>query len=161
MYTLSPLPAAYKNKNPNFGFPPPSLSSAILPLNPKIWALAVRLSISHFMATSRDESNPYGALGAGGKFRKKPYRRPPSTPYDRPPTAIRNPTIVPGAVGNSWLRKLVDPARKLLATTAQRFYTSVFRKRLTQPSPSPSPPPQALGLSLGLYFLRYPSLWFL
>ncbi|PKI37061.1 hypothetical protein CRG98_042540 [Punica granatum] len=89
------------------------------------------------MATAREESNPYGGLGAGGKFRKKPFRRPQSTPYDRP--QIRNPTIVPGANGNGWLRKLMDPAHKLLASTAQRFYASLFRKRLTQAPPSPLP----------------------
>lgn len=110
--------------------------------DPKIWAFTV---LPLPMATV--------GLGAGGKFRKKPFRRPHSTPYDRPPTAIRIPTIVPGADGDSWLRKLMDPAQKLLATTARRFYNSVFRKRLTQPLPSPSPPSQPPGLFIvGLLF---------
>ncbi|KAK4756114.1 hypothetical protein SAY87_009871 [Trapa incisa] len=88
---------------------------------------------------SRDGSNPHGVSGAGGKFRSKPYRRPPTTPYDRPPAAIRNPSIVPGTVGHSWLRKLVDPAHKLLAATARGFFTSVLRKRLTHSPPTPQP----------------------
>ncbi|KAK4757985.1 hypothetical protein SAY87_019286 [Trapa incisa] len=85
-------------------------------------------------------------LGAGGKFRKKPFRRPQSTPYDRPPTASRAPTLVSSADGDGWLRKLMDPAQKILATTARRFYNSVFRKRLTQPPTSPPLPsyPQEL-----------------
>ncbi|KAK4759948.1 hypothetical protein SAY87_023079 [Trapa incisa] len=91
------------------------------------------------MATSREESDPHGVSGAVGKFRKKPYRRVPSTPYDRPPTAIRNPSIAPGDVSNSWLRKVVDPAHKLLAATARGFYTSVFRKHLTHSPPTPQP----------------------
>ncbi|KAK4769339.1 hypothetical protein SAY86_027489 [Trapa natans] len=77
-------------------------------------------------------------FGAGGKFRKKSFRRPQSTPYDRP-TAIRAPALVPSTDGDGWLRKLMDPAQKLLATTARRFYNSVFRKRLTQPPPSATP----------------------
>lgn len=50
----------------------------------------------------------------------------------------------------------MDPAHKLLAATAHRFYTSLFRKRLTQPPPPPPPPPQPPGLSLGLTFLGTP-----
>ncbi|KAJ8526333.1 hypothetical protein K7X08_028810 [Anisodus acutangulus] len=73
--------------------------------------------------------------GAGGKFRKRLLRRNQTTPYDRPPTALRNP---------SWLTKVVvDPASKLLAFGAQRFFSSIFRKRLPPPSTplSLSPPP--------------------
>ncbi|OMO52489.1 hypothetical protein COLO4_37176 [Corchorus olitorius] len=59
------------------------------------------------MATMRDVSNPYdGGLGAGGKFRKWPFRRTTqTTPYDRPPTALRNPS---GGAGFSTLKKIND-----------------------------------------------------
>lgn len=88
------------------------------------------------MATARDESNPYGGgLGAGGKFRKRPFRRTTqTTPYDRPPTALRNPSGT--GVRNGWLSKLVDPAQKLITSSAHWLFASVFRKRLP-------PPPQA------------------
>ncbi|OMP06634.1 hypothetical protein COLO4_08015 [Corchorus olitorius] len=87
------------------------------------------------MATMIDVSNPYdGGLGDGGKFRKWP-----STPYDRPPTAIRNPSG--GAGKNGWLSKLVDLAQRLITSSAHRLFASVFRKRLPAPPPHP---PQAL-----------------
>nr|XP_009757606.1 PREDICTED: mucin-19 isoform X1 [Nicotiana sylvestris] len=75
----------------------------------------------------------YEGGGAGGKFRKRPLRRNQNnTPYDRPPTALRN---------SSWLTKLVvDPASKLITSGAQRFFSSIFQKRLP-PSPTPLPPP--------------------
>ncbi|XP_075081679.1 nuclear pore complex protein NUP1-like [Nicotiana tabacum] len=74
--------------------------------------------------------------GAGGKFRKRPFLKKQTTPYDRPPTALRNP---------SWLTKLfVDPATKLITSGAQRFFSSLFRKRLLPaPTPLPLPPPEA------------------
>ncbi|XP_016437971.2 nuclear pore complex protein NUP1 isoform X1 [Nicotiana tabacum] len=74
--------------------------------------------------------------GAGGKFRKRPFLKNQTTPYDRPPTALRNP---------SWLTKLVvDPATKLITSGAQRFFSSLFRKRLLPPpTPLPLPPPEA------------------
>ncbi|CAN4114467.1 unnamed protein product [Withania somnifera] len=78
-----------------------------------------------------------GAGGSGGKFRKRPLRRNQTTPYDRPPTAVRNP---------SWLTKLVvDPASKLITSGAQRFFSSLFSKSLPPPpttTPSPPPPPR-------------------
>ncbi|KAF8395484.1 hypothetical protein HHK36_019430 [Tetracentron sinense] len=64
--------------------------------------------------------------GAGGKFRKRPFRRS-ATPYDRPPTALRNPSE-PGR--NGWLSKLVDPASRIITKSAQMFFPSVFRKNL-------------------------------
>ncbi|GMI84658.1 hypothetical protein like AT3G10650 [Hibiscus trionum] len=89
------------------------------------------------MAAAREESNPYdGGFGAGGKFRKRPFRR--TTPYDRPPTAIRNPSNT--GHRNGWLSKLVDPAQRLITSSAHRLFGSVFRKRLT---PSPLHPPKA------------------
>ncbi|XP_057980732.1 nuclear pore complex protein NUP1 isoform X2 [Malania oleifera] len=73
--------------------------------------------------------------GAGGKFRKRPSRRTHTTPYDRPPTALR-------PIGNgSWISKLVDPASKLITSGANRLFSSVFRKRLPAP-PLALPPAQ-------------------
>ncbi|XP_038990825.1 nuclear pore complex protein NUP1-like isoform X2 [Hibiscus syriacus] len=92
------------------------------------------------MATPREESNPYeGGFGAGGKFRKRPFRR--TTPYDRPPTAIRN----PGSSGdrNGWLSKLVDPAQRLITSSAHRLFASVFWKRLTLSPPHPPEAPES------------------
>ncbi|XP_009625598.2 nuclear pore complex protein NUP1 isoform X2 [Nicotiana tomentosiformis] len=88
------------------------------------------------MATAGDgtaTAAAYEGGGAGGKFRKRPLRRNQNnTPYDRPPTALRN---------SSWLTKLVvDPASKLITSGAQRFFSSIFQKRLP-PSPTPLPPP--------------------
>ncbi|KAK3407974.1 nuclear pore complex protein NUP1 isoform X2 [Eucalyptus grandis] len=105
------------------------------------------------MATSQSERSPYdapggggsGGGGAGGKFRKKPYRRHQATPYDRPPVAFRNAGAVPGVgggAGDGWLRRIVDPAQRLLAAGAHRLFASVFRKRLTQPPTPPPPRPQ-------------------
>ncbi|XP_059628520.1 nuclear pore complex protein NUP1-like [Cornus florida] len=79
------------------------------------------------MATTGD-----GRGGAGGKFGKRPLRRPQATPYDRPPTALRGHR-------NNWLSKLVDPASKLISASAHLFFSSVFRKRLLPPPPQPSP----------------------
>ncbi|XP_062091704.1 nuclear pore complex protein NUP1 isoform X2 [Humulus lupulus] len=95
------------------------------------------------MATAREEQQqPYegGGLGAGGKFRKKPFRKTThSTPYDRPPTVFRNPNN-----GGGWLSKLVDPAHRLISASAHRLFSSVFTKRLTQPQPQPQPPSSPL-----------------
>ncbi|MBA0665734.1 hypothetical protein Goklo_002216, partial [Gossypium klotzschianum] len=93
------------------------------------------------MATAREESNPYdGGLGAGGKFRKRPFRRTTkTTPYDRPPTSIRNPSGTGDR--NGWLSRLMDPARRLITSSAHRLFASVFTKRLPPPPPQT---PQAL-----------------
>ncbi|KAL0322101.1 UNVERIFIED_CONTAM: Nuclear pore complex protein [Sesamum calycinum] len=86
-------------------------------------------------ATGNTTSSSYGGGGAGGKFRKKPFRRQ-TTPYDRPPTALRGNNTT-----SSWLTKLVvDPASKLISYGAERFFASVFRKRL--PAPPPPQPPE-------------------
>ncbi|KAL9268375.1 Nuclear pore complex protein NUP1-like protein, partial [Drosera capensis] len=85
------------------------------------------------MSTAGDSTTtrqPHGA-GAGGKFRKKPFRRHQSTPYDRPPTAV--PRI---QQRNGWLARIVNPASKIIASGAHRLFASVFRKRLLPP-PSP------------------------
>ncbi|XP_021714723.1 nuclear pore complex protein NUP1-like isoform X1 [Chenopodium quinoa] len=84
------------------------------------------------------------SAGAGGKFRKKPFRRTQATPYDRPPTALR-PTQLVGAAAerenNGWLSKLVDPASRLITAGAHKLFSSVFRKRLLPPPPPPPPQP--------------------
>ncbi|KAG4982997.1 hypothetical protein JHK87_027746 [Glycine soja] len=81
------------------------------------------------MAPAREE-NPYEGGGGGGfgKFRKRPFRRSQTTPYDRPPTALRNPNQ-----SNGWFSKLVDPAQRLIASSANKLFASVFRKRLPPP----------------------------
>ncbi|XP_004240192.1 nuclear pore complex protein NUP1-like [Solanum lycopersicum] len=81
-------------------------------------------------------SSAYEGGGAGGKFRRRPFRKNQTTPYDRPPNDLRNP---------SWLTKLVvDPATKLITSGARRFFSSIFQKRLT-PAPTPLPlPPMPL-----------------
>lgn len=74
-------------------------------------------------------------VGGGGKFRKRPFRRPQTTPYDRPPNSLRN-------TRNGWLSKVVDPASRLITASAHRFFDSVFRRRLPPPPlPRPLPPP--------------------
>ncbi|PON82573.1 hypothetical protein TorRG33x02_216580 [Trema orientale] len=88
-------------------------------------------------AREEEEQQPYeggGYGGAGGKFRKRPFRRSThTTPYDRPPTAFRNPNNNGG-----WLSKLVDPAHRLITSSAHRLFSTVFRKRLPPPQrPSP------------------------
>ncbi|XP_059444221.1 nuclear pore complex protein NUP1 isoform X2 [Corylus avellana] len=95
------------------------------------------------MDTAR-EGNPYDAVagegfGTGGKFRRRPFRRTANTtPYDRPPTALRNPSIVNhNNNGNGWLSRLVDPAQRLIASSAHRLFSSVFRKRLPPPAQKP------------------------
>ncbi|KAL9241948.1 hypothetical protein vseg_015999 [Gypsophila vaccaria] len=75
--------------------------------------------------------------GAGGKFRKKPFRKPQTTPYDRPPTAVR-PTQSVNNNGGGWLSKIVNPASKLITAGAHKLFSSVFHKRLLPP-PQHSP----------------------
>ncbi|KAL3838140.1 hypothetical protein ACJIZ3_022731 [Penstemon smallii] len=84
-------------------------------------------------------NSTYGGGGVGGKFRKKPFRKQ-TTPYDRPSTSLRANN---NENNNSWLTKLVvDPASKLISYGANRFFASVFRRRLTSPQPpQPLPPP--------------------
>ncbi|XP_061358403.1 nuclear pore complex protein NUP1-like isoform X2 [Gastrolobium bilobum] len=85
------------------------------------------------MASARDE-NPYEGGGGFGKFRKRPFRRTQTTPFDRLLTALRNPSR-----NNGWFSKLVDPAQRLIASSANMLFASVFRKRL----PPPPPPPRS------------------
>ncbi|XP_052185451.1 nuclear pore complex protein NUP1-like isoform X2 [Diospyros lotus] len=87
------------------------------------------------MTAGEGPSSSYSA-GAGGKFRRKPLRRAQATPYDRPPTALRNPRT-----NNGWLSKIVvDPASKLISASARLFFSSLFRKRLPPAPPRPEEP---------------------
>ncbi|CAN1174410.1 Nuclear pore complex protein NUP1 [Linum perenne] len=98
---------------------------------------------------SRDgkDNQPYEDGGGYGKFRKRPFRRSQATPYDRPSTSNRNPGLqTSNGSGNGWFSKLVDPAQKLLSAGAQRFFASVFQKRLAPPPPTrPLEPEAELG----------------
>uniref|UniRef100_A0A1J3F4B2 Nuclear pore complex protein NUP1 n=1 Tax=Noccaea caerulescens TaxID=107243 RepID=A0A1J3F4B2_NOCCA len=97
-------------------------------------------------AARGESSNPYGGLGTGGKFRKPTARRSQKTPYDRPPTSVRN--SGPGGgedKGGGWLSKLVDPAQRLITYSAHKLFASVFRKRLVSgETPLQSPEQQQL-----------------
>jgi hypothetical protein len=105
------------------------------------------LSLSQ-MATAREE-NGYEDGGGFGKFRKRPFRRTQTTPYDRPPTALRNPNH-----NNGWLSKLIDPAQRLITYSAHRLFSSVFRKRLPAPPSGFSLIHQLLNL-IELRFLHF------
>lgn len=65
----------------------------------------------------------YGERGAGGKFKKPPSKKPPASPYARPPAA---PASRIG--GNGWLSKLVDPTYQLISNSATRIFPSFFSK---------------------------------
>ncbi|KAM1531303.1 hypothetical protein ACFX1Z_020273 [Malus domestica] len=85
-------------------------------------------------AREEKQKQAYEGLGAGGKFRKTLFRRTTqATPYDRPPTILRNHS----ATNDGRLSKLVDPAQRLISSGAHRLFSSVFRKRLPPPQ-SPS-----------------------
>ncbi|MED6205907.1 hypothetical protein PIB30_022035 [Stylosanthes scabra] len=94
----------------------------------------------------KNKKNPYEeGLGTGGKFRKRPFRRTQTTPYDRPPNSLRNPTTAAAQRNNGgWFSKLVvDPAQRFIAQRASSLFSSIFRKRLPPPPPSipPTNPP--------------------
>ncbi|KAL2555647.1 calcium-dependent protein kinase 1-like [Forsythia ovata] len=82
-------------------------------------------------------ASSYEGGGAGGKFRKRPFRRiNQTTPYDRPVNAPRGIAVTNTSNDNnvSWLTKLVvDPASKFIYYGANRLFSSVFRKRLPAP----------------------------
>lgn len=105
------------NKNPNFNF-----ILFLFSLSTSTQLISSTATASP-MATAGDGRAPYESSGAGGKFRKRPYRRStPATPYDRPPTALRNNN--PGL-----FTKLVDPASRLIYAGVHKLF-GVFRKRL-------------------------------
>ncbi|XP_055822702.1 nuclear pore complex protein NUP1 isoform X2 [Solanum dulcamara] len=68
-----------------------------------------------------------GERGAGGKFKKPPARKPPSTPYDRPPLNHFGRT--------SWLSKLVDPAYRIISGSANRILPSFISNAIAGTPP--------------------------
>ncbi|KAG2718774.1 hypothetical protein I3760_03G236400 [Carya illinoinensis] len=68
--------------------------------------------------------------GAGGKVRKPPSRKPPSTPYPRPPPSqVRDRSQSQDQDGGRrWLSKLVDPAYRLISSGATRILPLLFSK---------------------------------
>ncbi|KAE9589797.1 hypothetical protein Lalb_Chr21g0312741 [Lupinus albus] len=80
-----------------------------------------------------EKENRYEGLGTGGKFRKRPFRRTQTTPYDRPSTSLTNPNR--NNNNNGWFSKVVNPAHKFITYSAHSLFSSLFRKRL--------PPPQS------------------
>ncbi|XP_073272543.1 uncharacterized protein [Primulina huaijiensis] len=93
------------------------------------------------MATSGEAAA--ATSGAGGKFRKIPFRRVhrPTTPYDRPPASARGINSYDNARNNRgslFANLVVDPAHKLINYGASRFFASVFRKRLPPAPPQPT-----------------------
>ncbi|RWV92450.1 hypothetical protein GW17_00045179 [Ensete ventricosum] len=88
-----------------------------------------------------------GGGGIGGTFPKRPFRRAPATPYERPPAAVRPARGHPAETrGNGWLSKLVDPASRIIAWSASRLFSSVFQKRLG--------PPPAAAPRMTVFFVR-------
>ncbi|KAK4368922.1 hypothetical protein RND71_012714 [Anisodus tanguticus] len=71
-----------------------------------------------------------GKRGAGGKLKKPPARKPPATPYDRPP-----PLNTPGRT--SWLSKLVDPAYRIISGSATRILPSFISNAIAGTPPPP------------------------
>lgn len=90
--------------------------------------------------------------GTGGKFRKRPFRRAPASPYDRPQVANRRASPSPSPIGgnNRWISKIVDPASRIIGRSASKLFSSVLQKRLSTP-PATQPPPS--GSVLGVYLL--------
>ncbi|CAM8892097.1 unnamed protein product [Rhodiola kirilowii] len=79
-----------------------------------------------------------GGGGRGGKIRKTTYRNTQTTPYERPLTALRNSNISVKNT-NGWLSRIVDPASKLITSSARKILSSVFNKRIL-PSTAPKQP---------------------
>ncbi|RZR95123.1 hypothetical protein BHM03_00023934 [Ensete ventricosum] len=77
--------------------------------------------------------------GIGGKFRKRPFRRAPATPYDRPQAVARLAHPLPSEPrGNGWFSRLVDPATRIISWSASRLFpSSIFQKRLRAPPAAP------------------------
>ncbi|KAL0905870.1 hypothetical protein M5K25_024315 [Dendrobium thyrsiflorum] len=74
------------------------------------------------MAITKDE----GRLG--GKFFKRPLWRLPSTPYDRPPSALSRPQPANEAGRSGWFSKLVDSAAQIIVKGVPPLFSSVFGK---------------------------------
>ncbi|CAM8897752.1 unnamed protein product [Rhodiola kirilowii] len=85
-----------------------------------------------------------GGGGRGGKIRKATYRNTQTTPYERPLTALRNSNISVKNT-NGWLSRIVDPASKLITSSARKILSSVFNKRIL-PSTAPKQPASVDGV---------------
>ncbi|RWW85694.1 hypothetical protein BHE74_00005604 [Ensete ventricosum] len=145
-FYLLPLPISALLANPE---PNPSLLHVPQsPLSLFVQALSV-LGIRPLRPMAAYE----GGGGIGGKFPKRPFRRAPATPYERPPAAVRPARGHPAETrGNGWLSKLVDPASRIIAWSASRLFSSVFQKRL-------GPPPAAAPrMVLPLFSCSFPLL---
>lgn len=87
---------------------------------------------------ARDEITPLGTheggqeeqeRGAGGKVKRLLPRKPPATPYSRPPETSRR----------RWISRLMDPACRLIAGQATRIFPSFFSKTSVAPAlPGPT-----------------------
>ncbi|MCD9558436.1 hypothetical protein HAX54_015810 [Datura stramonium] len=80
-----------------------------------------------FNATPTPYGGRDGERGAGGKFKKPPSRKPPGTPYDRPPLNQLGRT--------SWLSKLVDPAYRIISSSATRILPSFISNAIAGTPP--------------------------
>ncbi|KAL0905871.1 hypothetical protein M5K25_024316 [Dendrobium thyrsiflorum] len=77
------------------------------------------------MAITKDEGR------IGGKFFKRPLWRLPPTPYDRPPSAVREmsrPQPANEAGRSGWFSKLVDSAAQIIVKGVPPLFSSVFGK---------------------------------
>ncbi|XP_028753908.1 LOW QUALITY PROTEIN: nuclear pore complex protein NUP1 [Neltuma alba] len=85
--------------------------------------------ITQLGANERGGGQEQQERGAGGKVRRLLPRKPPATPYSRPPESSRR----------RWISKLVDPACRLIAGQATRIFPSFFSKTSFTPAlPAPT-----------------------
>nr|XP_043632154.1 nuclear pore complex protein NUP1-like isoform X1 [Erigeron canadensis] len=87
------------------------------------------------------ETAENGGGGVGKIIRKQTRRYSKTTPYDRPPTAIRINNNISNTHNPSLLSKLVSPASRLIYAGADKLF-GAFRKRLpaiAPPEPSAEP----------------------
>ncbi|KAK2645916.1 hypothetical protein Ddye_021111 [Dipteronia dyeriana] len=78
------------------------------------------------METNAETASISEQRGAGGKLRKPQSRRPPATPYARPPQQR-----------SRWLSRLVDPACRLISGGANRILPSLFSRSSEYALPAP------------------------
>lgn len=91
------------------------------------------------MATDQITALAPPERGAGGKLRNLPPRKPPPSPYARPPEATRR----------RWISKLVDPAYRLITGGATRILPSFFSATAAAPPPSLLPCPTSAAEDQG------------
>ncbi|KAF5205193.1 Pentatricopeptide repeat-containing protein [Thalictrum thalictroides] len=90
--------------------------------NPKEIGFSSLQNLEALMAAS----SAYEGGGVGGKYQRRKQSRRPTLPYERPPSAIRT-------VKDVFVAKVVDPASRIIAKSAQHLFSSLFRKKLTAP----------------------------